>query len=87
MFKTLLRPLSSLQYQCQRQFATKLQATSKNNNKDSAGRRLGLKKFGGEEVFPNEIIARQRGLRWHAGENTRIGKDHTIHSRIEVNSL
>lgn len=65
-------------------FATKMQATSTNKTKDSAGRRLGVKKFGGEEVFPNDIIIRQRGFKWKPGKNIIIGKDHTFHSKIEV---
>ncbi|EGR33414.1 ribosomal protein, putative [Ichthyophthirius multifiliis] len=64
-------------------FATKLQASSTQNGRDSIGRRLGVKKFGGEEVFPNDILARQRGFKWKPGQNTFTGKDHTIHSKIE----
>ena len=60
-----------------------MQASSTNNTKDSAGRRLGVKKLGGMEVFPGDILVRQRGMKWHAGENTYVGKDHTIHSKIE----
>jgi large subunit ribosomal protein L27 len=44
-----------------------MQASSTSNTKDSAGRRLGLKKFGGEEVMPGDIIARQRGFKWKTG--------------------
>ena len=68
-------------------FATKMQASSTNKTKDSAGRRLGVKKFGGEEVFPNDILIRQRGYKWRPGNNTRVGLDHTIHSTIEVNNF
>ena len=64
-----------------------MQAGSTKKTKDSAGRRLGLKKFGGEEVFPDEIILRQRGFKWHPGRNTYSGKDHTIHSKIEVSVI
>ena len=56
---------------------------STKNKKDSAGRRLGVKKFGGEEVQENDILLRQRGLKFHPGENTYVGKDHTIHAAIE----
>jgi large subunit ribosomal protein L27 len=66
-----------------RNFATKLQASSTRNNKDSAGKRLGVKKFGGEEAYPNDILMRQRGTKWKSGLNTAMGKDHTIHSQIE----
>jgi large subunit ribosomal protein L27 len=43
----------------------------------------GVKKFGGQEVFPNDIVIRQRGLKFHPGKNTILGKDQTIHSKIE----
>ncbi len=56
---------------------------STNNNRDSAGRRLGVKKFGGEKVIPGNIILRQRGTKVHVGSNVGIGKDHTIYSLIE----
>lgn len=51
---------------------------SSSNGRDSAGRRLGLKKFGGESVSAGHIIVRQRGNRFWPGEGTGIGKDHTI---------
>ena len=51
---------------------------SSRNGRDSAGRRLGVKKFGGEKVIPGNIIIRQRGTRYYPGENVGIGKDHTI---------
>ena len=51
---------------------------SSRNGRDSAGRRLGVKKFGGEHVIPGNIIIRQRGTKWHPGENVGIGKDHTL---------
>ncbi len=56
---------------------------SSRNGRDSVGRRLGVKKFGGENVIPGNIIIRQRGTKWHPGENVGIGKDHTIFSLIE----
>jgi len=56
---------------------------STNNNRDSAGRRLGIKKFGGEKVIPGNIIVRQRGTKIHPGTNVGIGKDHTIFALIE----
>ena len=56
---------------------------SSRNGRDSAGRRLGVKKYGGEPVVPGNIILRQRGTKWHPGENVGIGKDHTIFSLIE----
>ncbi|KRX05230.1 hypothetical protein PPERSA_06864 [Pseudocohnilembus persalinus] len=64
-------------------FATKMQASSTRKTKDSAGRRLGVKKLGDNEVFPMDILVRQRGFRWHPGANTYVGRDHTIHSKIE----
>ena len=51
---------------------------SSRNGRDSAGRRLGVKKFGGEQVVAGNIIVRQRGTKHHPGENVGIGKDHTI---------
>lgn len=42
-----------------------------------------MKKFAGEEVYPGDIIARQRGFKWKSGENVYIGKDHTIHAKVE----
>ena len=56
---------------------------SSRNGRDSAGRRLGVKKFGGERVIPGNIIIRQRGTKWHPGENVGIGKDHTIFALTE----
>ena len=53
---------------------------SSRNGRDSAGRRLGVKKFGGEHVIPGNIIIRQRGTKWHPGENVGIGKDHTLYA-------
>jgi large subunit ribosomal protein L27 len=51
---------------------------SSRNGRDSAGQRLGLKIFGGEQVVAGNIIARQRGTKWHPGKNVGIGKDHTL---------
>ena len=51
---------------------------SSRNGRDSAGRRLGVKKFGGEKVLAGNIIIRQRGTKVHPGDNVGIGKDHTL---------
>jgi large subunit ribosomal protein L27 len=51
---------------------------SSRNGRDSAGQRLGLKIFGGEVVIAGNIIARQRGTKWHPGRNVGIGRDHTL---------
>ena len=51
---------------------------SSRNGRDSAGRRLGIKKFGGETVIPGNIIARQRGTKWWPGTGVGMGRDHTI---------
>jgi large subunit ribosomal protein L27 len=51
---------------------------SSRNGRDSGGRRLGIKMFGGEEVLAGNIIARQRGTKWHAGRNVGVGRDHTL---------
>ena len=56
---------------------------STRNGRDSAGRRLGIKKFGGEKVIPGNIILRQRGTKFHPGKNVSIGKDHTIFAIAE----
>ncbi|MBS7538466.1 50S ribosomal protein L27 [Ancylobacter lacus] len=56
---------------------------SSRNGRDSAGRRLGVKKFGGETVIAGNIILRQRGTRWHAGTNVGMGKDHTLFATAE----
>ena len=62
--------------------ATKKAGGSVKNGRDSAGRRLGIKKFGGEVVISGNIIARQRGTKYHPGANVGIGKDHTIYSLV-----
>ena len=56
---------------------------STQNNRDSAGRRLGVKKFGGEFVVAGNIIIRQRGTKVHPGENVGIGTDHTIYALVD----
>ncbi|MEM6681720.1 MAG: 50S ribosomal protein L27 [Pseudomonadota bacterium] len=56
---------------------------SSRNGRDSAGRRLGVKKFGGEHVIPGNIIIRQRGTKVYPGANVGIGKDHTIFATVE----
>ena len=54
-----------------------------NTGRDSEGRRLGLKKSGGQAVIPGNIIIRQRGTKYHPGENVGMGKDHTIFALVE----
>jgi large subunit ribosomal protein L27 len=56
---------------------------SSRNGRDTAGRRLGVKKFGGEIVVPGNIIIRQRGTKYHPGDNVGIGKDHTIFATVD----
>ena len=56
---------------------------SSRNGRDSEGRRLGVKKFGGEAVIPGNIIIRQRGTKRHPGDNVGMGKDHTIFATSE----
>ena len=58
---------------------------SSRNGRDSAGRRLGVKKFGGESVIPGNIIVRQRGTKFHPGENVGMGKDHTLFALCDGN--
>ena len=61
--------------------ATKKAGGSSRNGRDSAGRRLGVKKFGGEIVISGNIIVRQRGTKFHPGNNVGIGKDHTLFAK------
>ena len=56
---------------------------SSRNGRDSAGRRLGVKKFGGENVLAGNILVRQRGTEFFPGDNVGIGKDHTLFALIE----
>jgi large subunit ribosomal protein L27 len=56
---------------------------SSRNGRDSRGRRLGVKKFGGEVVVPGNIIIRQRGTKYHAGKNVDMGRDHTLFAKVE----
>ncbi|MDH3994100.1 MAG: 50S ribosomal protein L27 [Gammaproteobacteria bacterium] len=60
---------------------------STRNGRDSESKRLGVKRFGGEAVQAGSIIVRQRGTRFHPGENVGIGKDHTLfataHGKVE----
>jgi large subunit ribosomal protein L27 len=56
---------------------------SSRNGRDSEGRRLGVKKFGGESVVAGNIIVRQRGTKWHPGANVGIGKDHTLFALVD----
>ncbi|MGB5866086.1 MAG: 50S ribosomal protein L27 [Sulfitobacter sp.] len=58
---------------------------SSRNGRDSAGRRLGVKKYGGENVVPGNIIVRQRGTKFWPGENVGMGKDHTIFATVDGN--
>ncbi len=63
--------------------AHKKSGGSSSNGRDSEGRRLGVKKFGGEKVIPGNIIIRQRGTKYHPGKNVDMGKDHTIFAVAE----
>lgn len=62
--------------------ASKKAGGSSRNNRDSAGRRLGVKKSGGQAVIAGNIIIRQRGTKWHPGTGVGLGKDHTIFALI-----
>ena len=53
---------------------------SSKNGRDSVSKRLGVKKFGGEQVLAGNIIVRQRGSTFHPGKNTRLGKDYTLYA-------
>ncbi len=56
---------------------------SSRNGRDSAGRRLGVKLFGGQTAVAGNILARQRGTKWHPGPNVGLGKDHTLFALID----
>ena len=58
---------------------------SSRNGRDTAGKRLGIKKFGGESVLSGNIIARQRGTKWHPGTGVGLGRDHTIFATVAGN--
>jgi large subunit ribosomal protein L27 len=62
--------------------ATKKAGGSTRNGRDSAGRRLGVKKYGEQVVIPGNIILRQRGTKMHPGLNVGMGKDHTIFAKV-----
>lgn len=56
---------------------------SSRNGRDSESKRLGVKRFGGQQVRAGSIIIRQRGTRFHAGENVGIGRDHTLYASVD----
>ena len=56
---------------------------STRNGRDSESKRLGVKRFGGQQVVPGNILIRQRGTHFHAGEGTGLGRDHTIFAKTE----
>ena len=55
---------------------------SSRNGRDSAGRRLGVKRYGGEDVLAGNILVRQRGTKFHPGANVGIGTDHTLFAKV-----
>jgi large subunit ribosomal protein L27 len=63
--------------------AHKKAGSASSNGRDSAGRRLGIKKGGGQKVIPGNIIIRQRGTTVHPGQNVGMGKDHTIFAKVQ----
>lgn len=63
--------------------STKKGGGSTRNGRDTAGKRLGVKRFGGEAVRAGNIIARQRGTKFHPGDNVGIGRDHTLFALID----
>ncbi|GAA4649977.1 50S ribosomal protein L27 [Kistimonas scapharcae] len=56
---------------------------STRNGRDSESKRLGVKRFGGQVVAAGNILVRQRGTRFHAGENVGVGKDHTLFAKAD----
>lgn len=63
--------------------ASKKGASSTSNGRDSEAKRLGVKRFGGQQVKAGEIIVRQRGTKFHPGDNVGVGKDHTLFALVE----
>ncbi len=63
--------------------AHKKSGGSSENGRDTIGKRLGIKKFGGQHVIPGNIIVRQRGTKWHPGKNVGLGRDYTIFAVAE----
>jgi len=56
---------------------------SSRNGRDSAGKRLGVKLFGGQSCLAGNILVRQRGTKWHAGDNVGVGVDHTLFALVD----
>jgi len=63
--------------------AHKKSGGSSRNGRDSESKRLGVKKFGGENVIPGNILIRQRGTQYYPGTNVGMGKDHTLFAKVE----
>ena len=63
--------------------AHKKAAGSTKNGRESQSKRLGVKRYGGEAVTAGNIIVRQRGTKHNAGENVYVGKDHTLHAKVD----
>ena len=63
--------------------ATKKAGGSSRNGRDSKGRRLGVKMYGDQLVIPGNIIVRQRGTKHKPGDNVYLGKDHTLHAKVD----
>jgi large subunit ribosomal protein L27 len=63
--------------------ASKKAGGSTKNGRDSQSKRLGVKRFGGENVLAGTIIVRQRGTKFHLGKNVKMGRDHTIYSVVD----
>ena len=61
----------------------KKSGASSRNGRDTIGKRLGIKKFGGQKVIPGNIFVRQRGTKWHPGKNVGLGRDFTIFALTE----
>ena len=84
MFGTLFRRINTSPIYQTLRFATKKAGGSTKNGRDSPGKRLGLKKYGGEKVYPGNIIYRQRGQHMRCGkEGVKMGRDYTIYAVVE----
>ena len=67
--------------------AHKKSGGSSRNGRDSAGKRLGVKKFGGEHVLAGNILVRQRGTKFYPGDNVGLGRDHTLFATVSGRSV
>ena len=82
-YERLIIPTASPVLQLHTRLASKKAGGSSKNGRDSIGRRLGVKLFGGQNCRPGQIIIRQRGTKFYPGPNVGMGKDHTLHALVD----